>query len=113
MRIEVKGRNVVVGDEIRERVQKRFEKIGRQVSSLAVMDVELSEERNPSIKDSQVVECTLRLKGVTLRARSAASNMMHALNEAEEDMARQVIRHRAKRRGRRASAKVEPRPASP
>jgi putative sigma-54 modulation protein len=113
MRIEVKGRNVVVGDEIRERVEKRFEKIGRQVSSLAVMDVELSEEKNPSIKDSQVVECTLRLKGVTLRARSAASNMLHAINEAEEDLARQVKRHREKRRGRRASAKVEPRPAAP
>src|SRR5205807_1285596 len=105
MRIEVKGRNTVVGDELRERIQKRFEKIGRQVSSLAVMDVELSEERNPSIKDSQVVECTLRLKGVTLRARSAASNMMHAVNQAEEDLSRQVKRHREKRRGRRVSTK--------
>jgi putative sigma-54 modulation protein len=115
MRIEVKGRNVVVGDEIRERIEKRFEKIGRQVSSLAAVDVELSEERNPSIKESQVVECTLRLKGITLRSRATAANMLQAVNEAEADLARQVKRHRDKRRGRRASAaaKIEPRPAAP
>ena len=113
MRIEVKGRNVDVGSELREKIEKRFAKIARQVSDLASMDVELFEERNPSIKDSQVAECTLRLKGVTLRARSAAPSMAHAVNLAEEDLARQVKRHREKRRGRRVATKAEPRPASP
>ena len=36
MRIEVKGRNFVVDGDLRERVDKRFEKVGRQVSELAV-----------------------------------------------------------------------------
>ena len=112
MRIEVKGRNVVVGDELRERIQKRCEKVARQVSPLAVMDVELSEERNPSIKDGQIAEITLRLKGVTLRSRSAATSMAHAVNEAADDLARQVKRHRDKRRARRASRETEPRPAT-
>ena len=103
MRIEVKGRNVVVGDELRERIEKRCEKMARQVSPLAVMDVELSEERNPSIKDGHIAECTLRLKGVTLRSRSAATSMAAAVNEAADDLARQVKRHRDKRRSRRAA----------
>jgi putative sigma-54 modulation protein len=113
MRIDVKGRNVEVGEDLRERIERRFEKIARQVSELATMDVELSEERNPSIKESQIAECTLRLKGVTLRAHSAATSMAHAVNLAEEDLARQVKRHREKRRGRRISTKAEARPASP
>ena len=114
MRIEVKGRNVVVGDELRERVEKRCQKVARQVSPLAMMDVELSEERNPSIKDGQIAECTLRLKGVTLRSRSAASTMAAAVNDAADDLARQVKRHRDKRRDRRSAAarEVEPRPAA-
>jgi putative sigma-54 modulation protein len=112
MRIEIKGRNVVVGDELKERIEKRCEKVARQVSPLAVMDVELSEERNPSIKDGQIAECTLRLKGVTLRSRSAATTMTHAVNEAADEMARQVKRHRDKRRDRRASREVEARPAA-
>src|SRR4051794_40511271 len=116
MRIEVKGRNVVVADELKERIQKRCEKVARQISPLAVMEVELSEERNPSIKDGQIAEFTLRLKGTTLRSRCAATSMAHAVNEAVDDLARQVKRHRDKRRGRRpardASA-AEPRPAAP
>ena len=114
MRIEIKGRNVVVGDELRERVHKRCEKVARQISPLAVMEVELSEERNPSIKEDQVAELTLRLKGVTLRSRCAASSMSHAVNESVDDLARQVKRHRDKRRGRRTAREaMEPRPAAP
>ena len=112
MRIEVKGRNVAVTDELRERVEKRFQKIARQVSDLARMEVELSEERNPAIKDSQVAEATLYLKGVTLRARDASTSMSHAINEVADDLARQVKRHRDKRRGRR-EARMAPQPGTP
>jgi putative sigma-54 modulation protein len=110
MRIEIKGRNVTVGDELRQRVDKKFAKVARQVSRLAEMEIELKEERNPSIKESQVAEVTLHLKGVTLRARERATDMHHAINLVADDLARQVKRHRDKRRGRRGSAKpVEPR----
>ena len=40
-------------------------------------------------------------------------NMAQAVNMVEEDLARQVTRHREKRRGRRAAAKAEPRPLAP
>jgi putative sigma-54 modulation protein len=116
MRIEVKGRNVVVGDELRERIAKRCEKMARQVSPLAVLDVELSEERNPSIRDGHIAEYTLRLKGVTLRSRSAASSMAAAVHEAADDLARQVKRHREKRRDHRAARRADvdaPQAASP
>jgi putative sigma-54 modulation protein len=114
MRIEIKSRNgVVVDDDLRTRIEKRFEKIGKQVSELAALEIELSEERNPSIHDAHVAEANLRLKGTTLRAREASDNMGHAVNLLAEDLARQVKKHRDKRRGRRHSAKAEPRPAAP
>lgn len=109
MRIDVKGRNVTVGDGLRERVDKRFDKVARQVSSLARMEVELWEERNPSIRESQVAEATLFLKGVTLRASERSVSMVHAINLAADDLARQVKRHRDKRRGRREAGKLEAR----
>jgi putative sigma-54 modulation protein len=113
MRIDVKGRNVAVTDELRERVEKRFDKIARQVSDLARMDVELSQERNPAIRESQVAEATLHLKGVTLRARDASTSMSHAINLVAEELARQVKRHRDKRRGRREARMAPPPPAAP
>jgi len=100
MRIDVRGRNVEVTDELREHVLKRFRRVGKQVSELAILDVELHEERNPSIADSQVAEATLQLKGKTLRATEASPEMTHTIHELAEDIRRQVKRHREKRRKR-------------
>jgi len=107
MRIEIKGRNVTVGDELRERIEKRFLKIAKQVSELAEMEIELSEEKNPSIHESQVAEATLRLKGVTLRAREASDSMIRSINGVADELTRQVKRHRDKRRRRRETAKAQ------
>jgi putative sigma-54 modulation protein len=101
MRIDVKGRNVSVSEDLKEHVAKRFRKVSRQVSDLAVLEVELIEERNPAIADSHVAEATLHLKGVTLRACEASSDMLHSINLVSDDVAVQVKRHRDKRRKRR------------
>jgi putative sigma-54 modulation protein len=105
----VKGRNVPVDDELRKRVDKKFAKIARQVSDLADLEVELLEERNPSIAESQVVELTLHLKGTTLRVKERSDDMLHSLNVAAEDLARQVKKHRDKRRKRREAHRASPR----
>jgi len=106
MRIDIKGRNVSVDDELRARVEKKFGKVAKQVSPLAEMEIELSEERNPSIRDSQVAEATLHVKGTTLRASERSTDMLHSINLVAEDLSRQVKRHREKRRKRRESAKA-------
>ena len=100
MRIEIRGRNLEITDELREAVGKRFARISRQVSDLATLDVELSEERNPAIADRHIAEATLHVKGVTLRAREASPEMVHSIHHVAEDMRRQVKRHREKRRNR-------------
>ena len=82
-------------------MEKKLEKVARQVSALAELELELSEERNPAIRESQVAEATLHLKGVTLRARESSTDMGHSINLVAEDLARQVKKHRDKRRGRR------------
>ena len=72
MRIQVKGRNDArVEAELRARVEKKLAKVARQVSPLADLEVELREESNPSIRDSQIAEATLHLKGVTLQSDGA------------------------------------------
>lgn len=101
MQIEVKGRNTRVDDELREYVERRFRKVAKQVSELARLEIELKEERNPAIPESQRAEATLFLKGVTLRAHDQARDLRRAINLCEEELSRQVKRHREKRRGRR------------
>lgn len=106
MRIEVRGRNVEIDDELREHVIKRFRRVGKQVSELALLDVTIWEERNPAIADSQVAEATLRLKGVTLHAKEASPELGHTIHELSEDIRRQVKKHREKRRNRRQTRRL-------
>jgi putative sigma-54 modulation protein len=101
VQIAIKGRNVPVTDDIREHAERRLSKVARQVSPLARLEIEIYRERNPRVADCHVAEATLYLKGVTLRARDASPEILHSLNLAAEELARQVKRHRDKRRHRR------------
>jgi putative sigma-54 modulation protein len=110
MRIEIKGRNLSVPDQVREHVEKRFRKVSRQVSELAVLEVELFEERNPAIPDCEIAEATLHLKGVTLRARDSSADLIHSINLVSDELAIQVKRHRDKRRKRREARSPDAQP---
>jgi len=97
MRIQLKGRGSATADEeLLSRVEKKLGKVAKQVSPLAELTIELREER-----DDHVAEAALKLKGVTLRASERAPDMGRALNLLADDLARQVKKHRDKRRGRR------------
>jgi putative sigma-54 modulation protein len=102
MQIEIKGRNVPVPDDLRRHAERRLRKIARQVSDLAQLEIELSQEPNPRVAGRrEVAEATLYLKGITLRARDASPQMLHSLNLVVDELARQVKRHRDLRRRRR------------
>lgn len=103
MQTAIKGRNTSVSAELQDRIERRFAAVSRQVSPLAQLEIEVSEERNPSIAERYVVEATLHLKGVTLRACDRAADQVQALNRCSEELTRQVKRHRDRRRKRRES----------
>src|SRR4029078_5930727 len=104
---QVKGRTgYSVDDELRARVEKKLGKISKQVSPLAELEVELREEHTPAIRESQIAEATLHLKGVTLRACERAPEMGRAINLVRDDLSRQVKKHRDKRRARREANRV-------
>lgn len=103
MRIEIKGRKVAVSEDLRQGIERRFEKIARQVPEAATLTVELSEADGPG--SVQVAEATLRLKGTTLRARESGPTPAAAVHDCADDLARQVKKHAEKKRGRRVAAR--------
>jgi putative sigma-54 modulation protein len=108
VRIEIRGRNTAITDAVREEVQQRFERVAKQVSEPAELDIELMEERNPAIADGKIAEATLHLKGTTLRAREASPDLIHSIDLCADKIARQVKRHLDKRRGRREGGARQP-----
>ena len=101
MQIEVKGKNLQVTEELREYVERRFDKIAKQVAEAATLDVEVADENVPG--DPVAAEAVLHLKGTQLRAKEVSKDAKHAVNLVAENMERQVKRHRDKRRARRES----------
>ena len=83
MQIDIKGRNVPVTDDMRTHVERRLNKVARQVSDLARLEMEIFKEPNPRVSDCHVAEGTLYLKGVTLRAHDASSVVRGAMWIAE------------------------------
>ncbi len=100
MEIDIVGRDYEVDEETRERIHKRFDRVGTQVSEHARFEVVLREEANPSITDKYVAEGTLRLKDKTLHAEERATRMEAAIKALSQNIRRQVKRHRDLRRKR-------------
>ncbi|MFN8151730.1 MAG: ribosome-associated translation inhibitor RaiA [Solirubrobacterales bacterium] len=106
MDIDVVGRGYEVDEEVRDRIRKRFDRVEKQVSEHARLEVVLREEANPSIPEKFVAEATLRLKGVTLHAEERATRMEAAVKSVSQDIRRQVKRHRELRRKRSVARRM-------
>jgi putative sigma-54 modulation protein len=102
MRLQVKGKNVEVTPSIRAYAERKLGKLEKQLAEQTQVEVELSEQKNPSIAESHVAEATIFTKGPTLRAREASPDMKVSIDQLVEKLERQVKKYRERRR-------VEPR----
>ena len=87
MRLQVKGKNVEVSDSIRSYAEQKLRKLDKQLSDLVQVELELSTEKNPSIRENQVAEATVFTKGHPLRARAATSDMRASIDGLTDKLA--------------------------
>jgi putative sigma-54 modulation protein len=97
MRLQVKGKNLDVAPSIREYAERKFAKLERQLAEQTQVELELSEQRNPSIAASHVAEGTIFAKGTTLRASESSPDMKASIDQLVEKLERQVKRYRERR----------------
>jgi|SRR5580765_6958073 putative sigma-54 modulation protein len=98
MRLQVKGKNVDVSDSIRTYAEQKLRKLDKQLSDLVQVEVELSTEKNPSIRENQVAEATVFTKGHPLRARAATSDMRASIDGLSDKLVRAIKEYQDKRR---------------
>jgi putative sigma-54 modulation protein len=97
MRLQVKGKNVEITPSLREYVETKLAKLDKQLAEPTQVELELSEEKNPSIQASHVAEGTIFTKGSTLRARETADEVRTSIDQLVDNLERQVKRYREKR----------------
>ncbi len=98
MEIEIRTRKTKLTDQLRGSIDRHFEKVGKQVSPLTTLHIELRAEQNPAIADDMVAEVRLHLKGTVLRAHAASADMAYSTELASEKLLRQVKKYNEKRR---------------
>ena len=97
MRLQVKGKNVEVTPSIRAYAERKLGKLDKQLAEQTQVEVELSEQKNPSIAESHVAEATIFTKGPTLRAREESTDMKASIDQLVAKLERQVKRYRERR----------------
>jgi putative sigma-54 modulation protein len=98
MRLQVKGRNLEVSEQIRQYAEDKLGKLDRLVKDPTRVELELAVEKNPSISDNHVAEATVWTKGPVLRARESSGDMKASIDQLVNKLERQVKRYREKRR---------------
>jgi putative sigma-54 modulation protein len=98
MRLQVKGRNLEVSEQIRKYAEDKLGKLDRLVSDPTRVELELLVEKNPSISENHVAEATVWTKGPVLRARESSTDIKASIDQLVDKLERQVKRYREKRR---------------
>lgn len=93
MQIAIHGRQLEVTPALRAHAEKKLPRLARYFSSEAVLDLELSVERNPSIAEPQIAEVTVHSRGEVLRVRAASADMYAAIDLAIDRIRRKASDH--------------------
>ena len=98
MRLQVKAHNGTISDTVRAYAEKRLGKLGRRLYEGTVVEVTLSREHNPSIREDHAAEAVVFTKGPNIVARETAETYEAAIDRLVDKLERQARRYRDKRR---------------
>ncbi len=91
MNFTVNGKNIDLTDELKAAIESKLGKLSKYLRSETEISVTLSIER-----ELHRAEITIPIKGTILRAEEATKDMYISIDEAVDDIERQLLRHRKK-----------------
>ncbi len=104
MQLIISGKNLEVSDWLKDYVDKKIGKLDRYLPSLTEARVELALENTKNVKESQVVQVTLRTNGTILRGENRSSDFTAAIDVVADKLERQIERYKHKRGNRRSQS---------
>lgn len=97
MRLQVKVHNGTINDTVRAYAEKRLAKLERRLHPETVVELTLSREFNPSIREDHSADAVVYTKGPNIVARESAETYEAAIDQLVDKLERQVERYRDKR----------------
>lgn len=93
MNYNIRGENVEVTDALRDYVEKKISKLERYFDTPLTSDVHVT---LTVLKDLQIVEVTIPLTGVLLRAEERNNDMYASIDLVVDKLERQIRKHKTK-----------------
>jgi putative sigma-54 modulation protein len=113
MQLIISGKNLEVSDGLKDYVEKKVGKLDRFLPTLTEARVELALEKTKNVKQSQVVQVTLRTNGTILRGEERSSDFGAAIDTVVDKLHKQIERYKTKHAHARTSVKAEAAPTEP
>ncbi len=97
MQIIMKGRNLELTQPLKDYVEDKIGRILRYFEWASKVEVELSLEKNPRIKDNQMVEITIFANhGSVIRAKQGSPDMYVSIDKIVEKLHKQTKKYKEK-----------------
>ncbi len=97
-KVEITAKNLLLGDQIKEYINKKVSRLERILPEIEETHIELSSSKAiRNRKERDVAQFTLQGKGFTLRSEEAGSDLMTAIDKSADKMKRQIERFKGKR----------------
>jgi putative sigma-54 modulation protein len=116
--LQIKGKHVELSPDLREYAERKLEKIERHLNDDQLrVELELEEEQNPAIGNTQRAEATVWSNGSVLRAHENSADMKASIDLLVAKLERQAkrVHDRRLRKPQHANAKngADPGPHAP
>ena len=96
MELTITGQNIEVLAEVRERIERKVDKLRRHLLGIALCKVELVQENTRSPAKRFVAQVTIDANGVLLRGEERGDDLFNAIDKAVDVVDRQIERYKGK-----------------
>lgn len=96
MQLIVSGKNFEVSEWLKDYCEKKVGKLEHYLSTLTEARIELALEKTKNVKQSQVVQVTLRTNGTILRGEERSSDFAAAIDVVVDKLHKQIERYKTK-----------------
>jgi putative sigma-54 modulation protein len=100
MDIQLNTRKLEVTPRLEEYVEKKVSKLGRYLSDVDRVRVDLATQNTRSANDRQIAQLTMWVRGTMLRTEERAADIFTAIDASVDKMQRQISRYKKRRQDR-------------
>ena len=104
MKLNISCKGFEVTDNIRDRLEKKLSKLDKFFRKDAEADVRISQEKG----NRNIVEITIAIGGLILRAEESSGDMYASIDGAVDKLSKQIRRHRTRLEKRFKGTSFEP-----